>query len=142
MTQRIKHYQLSDGKKYTVAEISDKVGAPQHIIHSRLTRTKNVDKVFAEWIPRKNGRKCKAYQMEDTKEWVTCWDVVKRVKCSLATARVRLSTHTTADKVFMPKLDTMDRGIGTSVRDNSYKMRQIKSRGMFDDMFALAMRGI
>ena len=80
--------------------------------------------------------------MKDTGEWVTCWDVVKRVDCSLAMARRRLTTYNTADKVFMPKQDTMERESNTSIRDNSYKMRQIKSRGMFDDMFALAMRGI
>lgn len=136
----MKKYTLSDGKAYTVKAIADKVNAPPHIIRSRLTRTNDINKVFAKWESRKNGRKAKNFQMVDTGEWVNVWDVVDRVGCSICAARIRLNTHDTADKVFAPKSEqVLERENKTA---DSYKMRQIKKRGMFDDMLALAMRGI
>lgn len=137
----MKKYKLTDGKEYTVKQISEKVNAPQHIIRSRLTRSNDINKIFAKWESRKNGRKAKNFQMADTGEWVNVWDVVDRVGCSICAARIRLNTHDTADKVFAPKCDqVLERE--RNLKEDSYKMRQIKKRGMFDNMMALAMRAI
>ena len=142
MAMKIKKYQLSNGKSYTVTEIADEVNAPPHIIHSRLCRSKDYERVFAPWQPKKNGRKPKNFKMKDTGEWVTCWDVVKRVNCSLAMARKRLNRYDTAEEVFAPKQDINQDCQSNQVKKDSYTMRRIKSRGMFDDMLALAMRVI
>lgn len=139
---RIKKYQLSDGNEYTVEKLSKIVNAPPHIIHARLCRSKDPKRVLAPWSPRKNGRKPKNFKMKDTGEWVTCWDVVKRVNCSLAMARKRLNRYDTAEEVFAPKQDLNQDCESNQVKKDSYTMRRIKSRGMFDDMLALAMRVI
>ena len=139
---KIKKYQLSNGKSYTVPEIAKVVNAPKHIIHARLCRSIEHERVFAPWTPRKNGRKSKNFQMRDTGEWVTWYDVVKRVGCSSSIARKRLNNFDTAEEVFAPKQDIMVRDNDNNKKHESYALRQIKKRGMFDNMLALAMRVI
>lgn len=66
----------------------------------------------------------------------TAKEVAEKVGISLNNARTRLSVHSDPVKVWRDKQDK------TKGDPDSYKMRRIKSRGMFDPMLALAMKSI
>jgi len=63
-------------------------------------------------------------------------EVAAKVGITISNARSRLSTHSAPDKVWKEKYD---KNKGDA---DSFKMRRIKSRGMFDEMLVLAMKKI
>lgn len=77
----------------------------------------------------------KKYKLDDG-SMVTALEVSARAGIGLKTARTRLSIHTDPVKVFEPKQ------IRNKFNGESYKMRRIKSRGMFDEMLVLALKVI
>lgn len=78
----------------------------------------------------------KKYTLDDGTV-VTAQDLVDKIGINMSTARTRLSIHSDPEKVFMPKQDNKVVNNG-----ESYKMRQIMSRGMYDPMTCLALKGI
>ena len=77
----------------------------------------------------------KKYKL-DCGSMVTALEVSARVGISINNSRTRLSMHTDPLKVFKPKQ------IRNKFNGESYKMRRIKSRGMFDEMLVLALKVI
>ena len=64
-------------------------------------------------------------------------EVSKRVGITIKNARTRLSIHTDPSKVFRPKQIHRRED-----NPDSYKMRKIMKRGMFDPMFVKAFKTI
>ena len=65
-------------------------------------------------------------------------EVAQTVGITIKNARVRLSTYTDPAKIYAPRRD----GYDNTDTSESYKMRCIKSRGMYDEMFVLALKSI
>jgi hypothetical protein len=78
---------------------------------------------------------CKKYTLDDGTV-TDAKEVAKRVGITTKNARSRLSIHTDPIKVFKPKLNRNKENM------DSYKMRKIMKRGMFDEMLVLAMESI
>jgi hypothetical protein len=78
---------------------------------------------------------CKKYTLDDGTV-TDAKEVAKRVGITTKNARSRLSIHTDPIKVFKPKLNRNKENM------DSYKMRKIMKRGMFDEMLVLAMKSI
>ena len=78
---------------------------------------------------------CKKYTLDDGTV-TDAKEVAKRVGITTKNARSRLSIHTDTIKVFKPKLNRNKENM------DSYKMRKIMKRGMFDEMLVLAMKSI
>jgi len=78
---------------------------------------------------------CKKYTLDDGTV-TDAKEVAKRVGITTKNARSRLSIHTDPIKVFKPKLNYNKENM------DSYKMRKIMKRGMFDEMLVLAMKSI
>jgi hypothetical protein len=65
-------------------------------------------------------------------------EVSQTVGITIKNARVRLSTYTDPAKIYAPRrVDYSD-----TTTPESYKMRCIKSRGMYDEMLVLALKSI
>lgn len=77
----------------------------------------------------------KQYVLDDGTT-TTAQEVADKVGINISNARTRLSIHSDPVKIWRTKQDK------TKTDPNSYKMRRIKSRGMFDPMLALAMKSI
>ena len=78
---------------------------------------------------------CKRYTLDDG-TITDAKEVARLVGLTTKNARSRLSIHTDPAKVFKPKLKPNKENL------NSYKMRKIMKRGMFDEMMVLAMKSI
>jgi len=108
MSRQARVYKLSDGSNLTAEELADKVGCTLSTARCRLARTADVGKLFKAPVLRGKARKgvYKIYTLEDGSEW-TAPEVAEHVGCSLESARHRLCTDTTVERVF--------RDIGVSV---------------------------
>ena len=63
-------------------------------------------------------------------------EVAAKVGITISNARSRLSTHSDVSKIWREKQEK------TKGDADSYKLRKIKERGMFDKFFVLAMKKI
>tara|TARA_R110000868_G_scaffold315453_1_gene576329 strand:- start:287 stop:535 length:249 start_codon:yes stop_codon:yes gene_type:complete len=77
----------------------------------------------------------KQYTLDDG-SITTAHEVAEKVGITISNARSRLSTHSDPIKIWGKK---QNKNKGDA---DSFKMRRIKSRGMFDDMLVLAMKKI
>ena len=135
----IKEYQLSDGTWTTVNKVALEVGCPTTTAAGRLSRHKDRYKVFAPWKSKGNN-KTKLYTLDDGKI-VTAKQVAKKMGCHISLARVRLSQSSDPTKVFGAVLSEKELK-KRKKRLSNYATERIHSRGMFDDLFVLAMKGI
>ena len=78
----------------------------------------------------------KKYTLDDGTT-TTALEVSKKVGITIKNARTRLSVHSDPAKVFRPKQEHLRED-----SPESYKMRKIMKRGMFDDKLVLAMKFI
>lgn len=82
-----------------------------------------------------NKGKYKIYTLDDGTT-TTAQEVADKVGVTINNARTRLSVHSDPAKVWMPKQYKAPNDA------DSYKMKRIKSRGMWDAMLVLAMKKI
>jgi hypothetical protein len=82
-----------------------------------------------------NNKPYKKYTLDDGTV-ITAPELAEKVGITIKNARTRLSINTDPEKVFKPKK------IKNGDNPESYKMRMILSRGMFDEMYVLAFKTI
>jgi CobQ-like glutamine amidotransferase family enzyme len=86
------------------------------------------------------GDKTKLYTL-DSGKIVTAKQVAKKLNCHISLARKRLTKSTDDTKVFGVVLGEAEKKKRQEAMTN-YAKRRIHSRGMFDEMFVMAMKGI
>jgi hypothetical protein len=134
-----KEYQLTDGSWTTVNKVAAEVGCPTTTAAGRLARHKDREKVFAPW-KKQSGTKTKLYAL-DSGQIVTAKQVAKKLNCHISLARIRLNKSTDPAKVFGAMLSETEKEKRKQAMTN-YAQRRIHSRGMFDEFFVMAMKGI
>ena len=134
-----KEYKLTDGTFTTVLEVSTEVGCPLTTASGRLSRHSERAKVFAPWNS-KRSKKTKIYKL-DNGQMVTSKEVAREVGCHISLARTRLSITSDPKKVFAPKAE-IKKAEDIATVSQSYAMRKIMSRGMYDPMLVLVMKTI
>ena len=134
-----KEYQLTDGSWVSVNKVAKEVGCPTTTAAGRLARHKDPEKIFATWNKRGSDR-TKLYALDDGMI-VTAKQVSKKLGCHISLARVRLSQSTDPAKVFGAMLSETEKEKRKQAMTN-YAQRRIHSRGMFDEFFVMAMKGI
>jgi hypothetical protein len=135
----MKEYKLTDGSVTNVQKVSERVGCPTSTANSRLLRHSDPEKVYQKYNNRKI-KESKKYKLLDGTV-TTALEVVERVGCHISLARMRLSKHQEVEKVFAPM--TYKKSLENSnLISESYKMKKIKSRGVYDPMFVLALKYI
>lgn len=119
-------HELSDGSFWTSAQIAEDTGISVTTIRSRLTRTKDVDLVFAKRsLCSAKGGHYKQYTLEDGTVW-TVPQLAKKLKCSSTTAGARLWRSKDPYVVLKPVYSQAG-------RDNIKLSQDIKERMFFKD---------
>ena len=134
-----KEYKLTDGTFTTVLEVSTEVGCPLTTASGRLSRHSDRAKVFAPWNS-KRSKKTKIYKL-DNGQMVTSKEVAREVGCHISLARTRLSITSDPKKVFAPKAE-IKKAEDIATVSQSYAMRKIMSRGIYDKYFVLCFKTI
>ena len=134
-----KEYKLTDGSWVTVNGVAIAVGCPTTTAAGRLSRHTDREKVFAPW-KKQSGTKTKLYTL-DSGKIVTAKQVAAKLGCHISLARKRLTKSTDDTEVFGALISAKEKENRRKLASN-YAQRKIHSRGMFDEMFVKAMKGI
>jgi len=131
---KLKKYLLNNGEFVTVEDVVKKVGCSLTTARTRLCRTDDHKRIFAQKVYRTGGtRYNKVYVLDDGTKITSC-ELAEKTGMSIGSARYKLCTYTDPTKVF----NLLEWGNGEALMNKKiYAERPIN-----DPMFRLAMMTI